>query len=246
MGAFFAIPLVRKIGIGLVVAVILGGIAGYELHKAKEAGKDEGRQAAAQDMKADAEKLRVQAKQEFEVKLGDLNEKIAQYEKDRQADRAREIETLQTLANISQQKSVAAASLAKTSDPDLHGKIAAALGRAPGNLSTGYTASEEREIAQCLLVDRPSCQAESAAHSDQAEALGGQIAQMHKEVQALNDKFAALGAYTTRVEQSYVQIFNAFPKKGNRLISLFTLGRKGKPKKLPYPDPQELFGKKEK
>ena len=68
---------------------------------------------------------------------------------------------------------------------------------------------------------------------------------MHKEIEALNEKFAVLGAYTTRVEQSYVLIYNAFPKKGNRLLALVTLGRKGRPKKLPFPDPQELAGKKE-
>src|ERR1700694_3487960 len=238
--ALLANPLVRRIGIGAIVVAALAACLSYTMHHAREAGKEEGRQSAAQDVKADAEKLRQQAKEEFAARMEQLSAQIDQYKRDQEADRAREMQTLQTLAEISQQKTAAAGSLAKTPDAELHGKIAAALGRPPGDLAPGYTPGEEREIAQCLLVDRPSCKAESAARSDQAQELGGQVVAMGKELDALDEKFAALGAYTTRVEQSYVEIYNAFPKKGNRLLAFVTLGRKGKPKKLPFPDPQEL------
>lgn len=244
--ALLATPLVRKIGIGLIVVASLAAYLSYTMHRAREAGKEEGRQSAAQDLKADAENLRQQAKEEFAARMKELSDQIDQYKRDQEADQEREIQTLQTLAAISRQKTAAAGNLAKTPDAELHGKIMAALGRPPGDLAPGYSAVEEREIAQCLLVDRPTCKAESAARSDQAQELGGQVAAMSKQLDALDEKFAALGAYATRVEQSYVEIYNAFPKKGNRLIALLTRGRWGRPNKLPFPDPQELLGKKEK
>jgi hypothetical protein len=219
----------------------------YQLHKAKEAGKEEGKQQVAQQVKSDSEKELSQDRKDYLAKLNESNTFLKQAQNDLKASEAREKALQTVIVNISQQKAAAADKLSKTPDSGLHAMNVQAMNlRDPGDQAPGYLAIEERAIAKCLTVDRPACEADDQARKQDVRELRQQVANLEGQVKEWDKKFDDLGKYAGQVETEYTRIFNVFPNKGNRLVALITLGHKGRPKKLPFPDPKDLLnGKKD-
>lgn len=243
---FFALlwanPLARRaLAIAAIVAVLLAGFLALRGHYLNQ-GKQQGQQQSAQVVKQETQQTVTAARAELVNKEDQHETKIQSLQKD--LDNARSLERRANAAAVSarSERDEAQGKLAATKDADLHALIVRTLGkRSAEDLTPGFIPEEERGIAQCL-VDRSGYTKENAGLSDQIQQLQVELKKLEGQQQEQKGKLDDLADYTKTVEHAYVEIYNAFPRKTNRLLWLVTAGRKGKEKTLPFPDPKVLLG----
>lgn len=229
-------PLARKIGLGILVVVLLLGIRAKFIAD----GKRQGREDAGREL---IEANETERQKEREVMLA----KVAEADKAREEAQARyeaaltrESEMAATVRDLARRRQDVAQSVSRVPDAGLHTVIVDSLAlRSKSDSTPGYFPIEERELARCL-IDRPLCQ-------KQNDALSGQIQELQVQVKALQDSQRATDAKASasiewggQMEKHYTDLYNAFPRRRNWPLTILTLGIRGKPKRLPTPDPADL------
>jgi hypothetical protein len=158
----------------------------------------------------------------------------------------RELLAQKTIDALTRKRVDAANNVAAVKDSDLHDFIVGPKGlsiRPNTDKSPGYSASEERAIATCVS-DYPICKSTLSAQTEQIGSVADKVSGLAEQVNQLQVKYDGLAGYTVKVERGYTELYNAFPRKGNKIVQILTFGLAGKPKKIPTPDPKVLFSTK--
>jgi len=141
--------------------------------------------------------------------------------------------TAQMLSGAQQQ---AAREVAAIPESELHASNRRALGESG---EAAYSGEDERKITACL-VERPLCEKRSVALGQQVDGLQEQLAGEQKARGLEQQQYQELAGYTGELEKGYVQLYNGLPRKRNWVVTMVTLGVKGKAKRLGIPGMEEL------
>jgi len=225
---------------GLVLGFVL--LRAHFIHQ----GQLEGQQQATDSLSAVHEKERQEDRAQLAEVVKTANSNIAAAQAQLEAASQRELAASNTIKALAAQRIQTAGTVAAVKDSDLHDFIVGPQGlniRPNADKSPGYSALEERAIATCVS-DYPICKASLSAQTEQIGSVTDKVSALTSQVNQFQAKYAALAGYTTTVERDYTDLYNAFPRKGNRWLQFVTFGLAGKPKKIPTPDPKVLFSMK--
>jgi hypothetical protein len=228
---------VRRAALWLCVVLVLLGLREHLVR----IGERKGMQAEQSRSALEGEQVRSQERQNAVSRIGSLQEQIAVLARQSEALAAVVARNSSTAKLESAQRVEAAASVAALPSASLHLANVKALATAGVSDSGGgvYSPDEERAIAACL-VDRPLCQKQNVALSAANEGLQQQVLGEQKARGSEQQRYDVLAGYTGDLEREYVRMYNAVPKNRNWVLSVLTLGLKGRPKRLAVPSLEEL------
>jgi hypothetical protein len=235
--AFVRSPIGRYLLIAIAAMSLFVGLRAHFIHQ----GQLEGRQSAADQFTQQREKERTDDRQALTVTIAQANAQTAMAQKAIEAAMAREQAAAQTIQLLIEQRSQASKQVAGLQDSQLHDYITAALSiRKSDDHTLGYSFGEEREIAQ-RIIDDPLCRKQGDELAKQVNDVKDQVSEMQKSQAIDKQKYESLAHYTGDLERQYADLYNSFPRKGNRLLRIVSFGLKGKPKTIKAPDPKELL-----
>jgi hypothetical protein len=208
-------------------------------------GEQKGVQSEQAASAQENEQSRSQERRDVIAEIGTLHDQIAAIDARGAALVTAVAKSVVTSQSIEGQRNAAVNTVAEIPAQSLHaanlrtlqGHGVAGAGDSQGGAA--YGEAEERAIAACL-VDRPLCQKQNvvlkAANADLQQELAG----VEKARSLEQQQYNSLAGYTGELEHSYVQLYNAVPKRRNWIVSIVTLGMAGRPKKLAVPSVEEL------
>jgi hypothetical protein len=228
---------VRRAALVLCVVLVLLGLREHLVR----VGERKGMQAEQSRSVVEGEQARSQERQNAVSRIGLLQEQIGKLERQSEALAAVVARNNANAQLGSAQRIEAAASVAAIPSASLHLANVKALAAAGVSDSGGgvYSPDEERAIAACL-ADRPLCQKQNVALSAANEGLQQQVLGEQKALGFEQQRYDVLAGYTGDLEREYVRMYNAIPKNRNWVLSVVTLGLKGRPKRLAVPSLEEL------
>src|SRR5947209_9654668 len=186
----------------------------------------------------DGEKERAEERQAVLKEIGAMRDEIAVIDARGVAVAKAVAQSAATAQMLSGAQQQAAREVAAIPESELHGSNRRALGESG---EAAYSGDDERKIAACL-VDRPLCEKRSVALGQQVDGLQEQLAGEQKARGLEQQQYQQLAGYAGELEKGYVALYNAIPRKRNWLMTVATLGVKGKAKRLGVPGIEELRG----
>jgi NAD(P)H-dependent FMN reductase len=248
MGIFMAVmgflksPVGKYLLIGVLVVGVLLGLRSHFINQ----GHLEGKQEATEQFTSQHEKERAEDRAQLNQTLKQATDVINTAKEEVKSASLREQAKDVLINNLISQRNVAVAKVQGLQDSQLRQDIITKLAlRASTDQTPGYTTVEEREI-DVRVTGYPFYKDQSDQYDAKTKDIKDQVNGLQKQVDQLELKFSALANYTITVERDYTDLYNSFPRKGNAFLQIITFGAKGKPKKIPTPDPTTLFNNKPK
>lgn len=234
----WANPLARKIAGVLAIVAVLGVIAWRLVEHGKTLGADSQKQTSRETIEA----MRAADREQVGAVIADAVAK--QNAAEIRADAAREDARRQAaiVASLAQRQVQASASVAQIPDAGLHSYVVEQLGlRSAGDRTPGYTAGEERGLAECV-TKYPICRDQVAAGADETKKVRDEVAGLRDQIAGLQTQVGAVTGYTQRLEGYYTAVWNdaAKKKRAARCVWMWACVAP----KLSAPAPAVLFGKK--
>jgi hypothetical protein len=234
---WFLSPLGRKVGIGILIILAIGGYTLWVKHGAREEGREETRQevtqAAAQNVRADAQNVAQgsQARQQqVQALAGQATISKAQADALVGQVSALRQEIAQSRARVQQMDSGA-----------IHAYVVEQLAlRSKGDTSPGYTEPEEKEIA-VRVTAYPILQEQTAKQGESIDKLNRALGSKEKEALLLAEDAKDWKDAHGRLLRNYATLYNTYPHKVRSWKCIHTLWfSKCVNKKLTVPAPAEI------
>jgi hypothetical protein len=234
IGRWFLTPLGRKVGLGILAAVILAGIAWKIRRSLIEEGKDQTREevteAQSKNVLADAQdvaKGSQERQQQAQAFAGQATVSKAQVDALAGQLYALRGELAQQRARVQQMDSGA-----------IHAYVVEQLAlRSKGDTSPGYTEPEEKEIA-IRVTAYPILQEQTAKQGESIDKLNRALGSKEKEALLLAEDAKDWKDAHGRLLRDYATLYNTYPHK-RRHIKCLGLW-KCADKKLTVPAPAEI------
>lgn len=240
---FLKSPLGRYLMIGLAAIVLVLSLRAHWMHQ----GHEEGKQEAITQTADENEKTRAAARQQATDAIKQADQALLAAQTRMNALSAQVTAQAQTIQVLAAQRQATAARVSTLADPEVHNFVIQTLAlRKPGDLTgLGYTVAEEREIA-FRVADDAQCKDQANKQADQIKTIQTQVENLQGQMHDMNVKYDALSSYTVTVEGDYTFLYNHWPRHSSVFLRVITFGLKGKPKKIPAPDPATLLDQKSK
>jgi hypothetical protein len=207
---WFLSPVGRKVGLGILAAVILGGIAWKIRRGGIEEGKDQTRaevtEAQSKNVLADAQDV-AQGSQERQqaIRANAGQATISKAQADALAAQVASLryEVAQSRSRVQQMDSGA-----------VHAYVVDQLAiRSKGDSSPGYTLAEEKEIA-VRVTAYPILQEQTAKQGESIDKLNRALGSKEKEALLLAEDAKDWKDAHGRLLRDYVTLYNTYPHKG--------------------------------
>lgn len=204
-------------------------------------GEHKGVQSAQATSAQDNEQTRSQERRDVLAEIGTLREQIATIDARGTVLVAAVSKNAAANESIQGERLAAANTVAQIPSGSLHAANANAMREQGIAVQSGvvYSDAEERTIAACL-ADRPLCQKQNEALSGENSGLQQQVEDASRTRALQQQQYDSLAGYAGELENSYVQLYNAVPKRRNWAVSILTMGIAGKPRKLSVPSVEDL------
>lgn len=209
-----------------------GAICGVIYHRGKNAGQDQQRQVttALVETSHDADSTFTT------TSIQDDNLKIAAALERAHKAESMAIQLAAIVAQAQQRQDAAAKKVSATPDAELHQLNVSTIGaRAKDDTTPGYTAQEERVIAN-VLQQYPEVVKANQAQTEQLKKLTERVDALDAGTKLQDARFEKLAGYTGRLEGYYADLWNSYPHK-YRSVKCLGLWRCGnRTIKAPPPD----------
>ena len=224
----------KGIVVGLLIAGLLGGIA-YWGHTKYVTGHQDGQIAQVTDDAAQyktALAARDSALSQASSQLASATSQVQQYA-------ALNATLASQLAAVKVKQTAAVSQVAAVPDSGLFNDVRTKLGQQPLTASSTYTDGELRAI-DTDITSAPLLTQQVNLDTQSISALSTEVNLQKQQLLLTQQEVTAWQTYSSAVTTNYIECYNALPKHRNLLLSIVTLGIKGRAPKLALPKPGSL------